>query len=122
MAAVVAIGAAVGPAAAGLATCDAVGTWANKPTASAVEQIQRRINFFIEFFDRRMRRTPDLDSTISSLRKQLKGCATRVAGHYCFPLQPSLKAAAGRQNCGCSSVVERHLAKVDVASSSLVTR
>ena len=30
--------------------------------------------------------------------------------------------AAGRQNCGCSSVVEHLLAKEDVASSSLVTR
>ena len=54
---------------------------------------------------------PNLDSTISSLRKQLKGCAPRAAGHYCFP-----------KNCGCSSVVEHLLAKEDVASSSLVTR
>src|SRR5438045_3871597 len=46
------------------------------------------------------------------MRKQLKGCATRVAGHYCFP----------SQKCGCSSVVEHLLAKEDVASSSLVTR
>src|SRR6058998_2461676 len=59
-----------------------------------------------------MHSTPDLDSTISTLRKQLKGCASRVAGHYCF----------SSQNCGCSSVVEHLLAKEDVASSSLVTR
>jgi hypothetical protein len=41
----------------------------------------------------------------------IKGCAARLAIHYCFP-----------QNCGCSSVVEHLLAKEDVASSSLVTR
>src|SRR5207248_2652121 len=35
----------------------------------------------------------DLDSTILSIRRQLKGCVARLAGHYC----PS-------QNCGCSSV------------------
>jgi len=39
---------AVGVAGAGLAIGDAVGTCANKLAASAVEQIQRRINFFIE--------------------------------------------------------------------------
>jgi hypothetical protein len=44
MAAVVAIGVAAG----GLATGDAVGACANKLIASAVEQMQRRINFFIE--------------------------------------------------------------------------
>jgi hypothetical protein len=44
MAAVVAIGVAAG----GLAIGDAVGTCANKLAASAVEQIQRRISFFIE--------------------------------------------------------------------------
>jgi hypothetical protein len=32
------------------------------------------------------------------------------------------EATAGRQRCGCSSVVEHLLAKEDVASSSLVTR
>ena|SRR6516225_2451428 len=69
-----------------------------------------------------MRSTPGLDSTISSFLKQLKGCAARVAGHYCFPSAAFAKAAAGRQNCGCSSVVEHLLAKEDVASSSLVTR
>src|SRR5215211_7507265 len=40
-----------------------------------------------------MQQTSDLDSTILSIRRQLKGCAARLAGHYC----PS-------QNCGCSSV------------------
>src|SRR6476660_9398900 len=35
----------------------------------------------------------NLDSTILSIRRQLKGCVARLAGHYC----PS-------QNCGCSSV------------------
>ena len=44
MAAVVAIGVAAG----GLATGDAVGACANKLIASAVEQMQRRINLFIE--------------------------------------------------------------------------
>ena len=44
MAAVVAIGVAAG----GLATGDAVGSCANTLIASAVEQMQRRINFFIE--------------------------------------------------------------------------
>jgi hypothetical protein len=44
MAAVVAIGVAAG----GLAMGDAVGACANKPIAIAVEQMQRRINFFIE--------------------------------------------------------------------------
>src|SRR5215472_16467966 len=40
-----------------------------------------------------MQCTPDLDSTILRIRRQLKGCVARSAGHYC----PS-------QNCGCSSV------------------
>src|SRR4029453_9647793 len=44
-------------------------------------------------FDHRMQWTSDLDSTILSIRRQLKGCVARMAGHYC----PS-------QNCGCSSV------------------
>jgi hypothetical protein len=39
---------AVGDAAAGLAIGDAVGACENKLAARAVEQIQRRINFFIE--------------------------------------------------------------------------
>ena len=43
-----AFGVAVGDAAVGLATGNAVGACANKLVASAVEQIQRRINFFIE--------------------------------------------------------------------------
>src|SRR5438445_7699626 len=59
-----------------------------------------------------MRLAPCLDSTISTLWRQLKGCAVRTAGHYLSP----------PQNCGCSSVVEHLLAKEDVASSSLVTR
>src|SRR4029077_17979903 len=40
-----------------------------------------------------MQQTSDLDSTILSIRRQLKGCVTRLAGHYCRS-----------QNCGCSSV------------------
>ena len=44
MAAVVAAGAAVG----GLAIGDAVGSCANTLIVSAAEQMQRRINFFIE--------------------------------------------------------------------------
>ena len=44
MAAVVAIGVAAG----GLAIGDAVGACGNKLGASATEQTQRRINFFIE--------------------------------------------------------------------------
>src|SRR6266480_5044707 len=40
-----------------------------------------------------MQQTSDLDSTILSIWRQLKGCVARLAGHYC----PS-------QNCGCSSV------------------
>src|SRR5215216_5859897 len=40
-----------------------------------------------------MQQTSDLDSTILSIRRQLKGCMAGLAGHYC----PS-------QNCGCSSV------------------
>jgi len=39
---------AAGIAAAGLAMGDAVGSCANTLIASAVEQMQRRINFFIE--------------------------------------------------------------------------
>ena len=39
---------AVGVAAAGLAIGDAVGACANTLIASTVEQMQRRINFFIE--------------------------------------------------------------------------
>ncbi len=39
---------AVGVAAAGLAMGDAVGACANTLVAKAVEQMQRRINFFIE--------------------------------------------------------------------------
>ncbi len=39
---------AVGVAAAGLAIGDAVGAWPNTLIVSAVEQMQRRINFFIE--------------------------------------------------------------------------
>jgi hypothetical protein len=54
---------------------------------------------------------PDLDSTILSFRGQLKGCAIWLTGHYC----PS-------QTAGVAQLVEHHLAKVDVASSSLVTR
>jgi hypothetical protein len=54
---------------------------------------------------------PDLDSTILSSRGQLKGCVTWLTGHYC----PS-------QTAGVAQLVEHHLAKVDVASSSLVTR
>jgi hypothetical protein len=38
----------------------------------------------------RLRVTPDLDSTISTLWKQLKGCGLRVDRHYCFPC-PSLR-------------------------------
>jgi hypothetical protein len=37
-----------------------------------------------------MRHTPDLDSKISRISdqaKQLKGCATRLAGHYLVPLK-----------------------------------
>jgi hypothetical protein len=37
-------------------------------------------------FDRMMRSMLYLDSTISSLPQQLKGCATRPAGHYFSPL------------------------------------
>ena len=44
MAAVVAVGVVAG----GLAIGDAVGACANTLIVSAVEQIQRRINFFIE--------------------------------------------------------------------------
>src|SRR5882672_5346772 len=40
-----------------------------------------------------MQQTCHLDSTIFSIRRQLKGCVARWAGHYC----PS-------QKCGCSSV------------------
>src|ERR1043166_5472847 len=54
-----------------------------------------------------MRSTPDLDSTISSLPKQLKGCAAWVAGHYYFPSPASLKATAGRVNAGVAQW-ERH--------------
>ena len=53
----------------------------------------------------------DLDSTILSIRRQLKGCAARLAGQIV-----RLKTA------GVAQLVEHHLAKVDVASSSLVTR
>jgi hypothetical protein len=59
-----------------------------------------------------MRLAACLDSTISTLWRQLKGCAQQAAGHY---LSPS-------QNCGCSSVVERLVANEKVASSTLVTR
>src|SRR5262249_4633309 len=73
-------------------------------------------------FDRKMRATPRLDSTISSLPRQLKGCALRMTGHYLSPSPAFAKVAAGRQNCGCSSVVERLVANEKVASSTLVTR
>jgi len=43
-----AFGVAIGVAAGGLAIGDAVGDCANKLIARAVEQMQRRINFFIE--------------------------------------------------------------------------
>jgi hypothetical protein len=58
-----------------------------------------------------MRLGARLDSTISSLRRQLD-----VASRRQVDIITSL------QNCGCSSVVEHLLAKEDVASSSLVTR
>src|SRR5882757_7202148 len=69
-----------------------------------------------------MRFGPCLDSTISSLRQQLKVAPRGRLDIICLPLQPSLKVAAGRQNCGCSSVVERLVANEKVASSTLVTR
>ena len=45
----------------------------------------------------------------------------------CDPRQALAKSARtrafrGKQRCGCSSVVERDLAKVDVESSNLFTR
>src|SRR5215468_5254618 len=46
-----------------------------------------------------MQERGDLDSTILSIRGQLKGCVARWAGHYCPP-----------QNCGCSSVGRARLA------------
>jgi hypothetical protein len=58
-----------------------------------------------------MRQTTYLDSTILSFQGQLKGCVAQSDGHYC----PS-------QTAGVAQLVEHHLAKVDVASSSLVTR
>ena len=58
-----------------------------------------------------MRSAPYLDSTISTLRRQLK---VAPRGRLDIIVSP--------QNCGCSSVVEHLLAKEDVASSSLVTR
>jgi ribosomal protein L11 methyltransferase len=39
-----------------------------------------------------------------------------------FPLQPSLKLRLAGKTAGVAQLVEHHLAKVDVASSSLVTR
>src|SRR6266404_9662146 len=54
----------------------------------------------------------NLDSTIFDMREQLRGCVWKVARHYC-----SLSKTAG-----VAQLVEHHLAKVDVASSSLVTR
>ena len=59
-----------------------------------------------------MRSLTNLDSTIFSLRAQLKGCVWGWPRHYLVPLK----------NAGVAQLVEHHLAKVDVASSSLVTR
>src|SRR6266436_6922865 len=58
-----------------------------------------------------MQQTSDLDSTILSIRRQLKGCVARLAGQI-VPLKTA----------GVAQLVEHHLAKVDVVSSSLVTR
>jgi hypothetical protein len=54
---------------------------------------------------------PCLDSTISSLPRQLKVARCERLDIICLP-----------QNCGCSSVVERLVANEKVASSTLVTR
>ena len=59
-----------------------------------------------------MRSAPCLDSTISSLPRQLKVAPRGTLDIICFPLR----------NCGCSSVVERLVANEKVASSTLVTR
>ncbi|PYJ01349.1 MAG: hypothetical protein DMF00_05230 [Verrucomicrobia bacterium] len=80
--AVLAVAVAAGVAAGGLATGDAVGTCANRLIASAIEQMQRRINFFMMMF-----------CSYDALRVQfgfndfvppraIKGCVWRVAGHY----------------------------------------
>jgi hypothetical protein len=54
---------------------------------------------------------PCLDSTISSLPRQLKVAPRGRLDIICLP-----------QKCGCSSVVERLVANEKVASSTLVTR
>jgi hypothetical protein len=59
-----------------------------------------------------MHSTRNLDSKVSSRQEQLKGCVWLVAEHYYPPLR----------SAGVAQLVEHHLAKVDVASSSLVTR
>ncbi|SRR6266480_4781589 len=69
-----------------------------------------------------MRTAPCLDSTISAFPRQLKVAPRGRLDIISLPLQPSLEAPAGRQNCGCSSVVERLVANEKVASSTLVTR
>jgi hypothetical protein len=53
-----------------------------------------------------------LDSTILSLREQLKRLRSAIGWTLLFPLKTA----------GVAQLVEHHLAKVAVASSSLVTR
>ena len=74
-----------------------------------------------------------MDSTILTIPGQLKGCVAQLAGHYCPPSDIVAHASRlrfGKRNrdglryssAGVAQLVEHHLAKVDVASSSLVTR
>ena len=59
-----------------------------------------------------MQQVSHLDSTTLHLPRQLKGCMARSDWTLLFPLKTA----------GVAQLVEHHLAKVDVASSSLVTR
>ena len=95
----------------GLAIGVSVETCANKLPVSTVTQIQRRNNLFIECLVIGCSKPPIWIQRFLGFRRQLKGCVARSAGHYC----PS-------QTAGVAQLVEHHLAKVDVASSSLVTR
>lgn len=92
-----AAGVAIGVAAGGLAIGDAVGDCANKLVASAVEQIQRRINFFIEVL-----RPWDAFNARFGFNnfkpvEAIKRLRTRVAGHYC------LLCPAVAKSCGCQA-------------------
>jgi len=76
----VAVGVTV--AAGGLATGDSVGLGQTSPQRAQWSKYRGGLIFPYWCFGHRMRSPPNLDSTISSLREQLKGCAAPVAGHY----------------------------------------